>query len=1244
MRAHTHVYQLPALALAIAVAFVTSAARAAPTDCIAQGGLMECASGVQTGGDQHYICTNGIAAFAACGASAPNGGPFGSEGATTSAYTCAQDAMTGCPGSTADAVVWNGVGTMISAPGCGPAWNSVRVHTVGGIQADGFGQFGIHYFSKSGNVCNVPGSGLPWIIRLRNVSCPATYLSLPIDNYGSVDCRRCPSGYAWNGSQCVTTAACTSGGGNSYLGTCFGSVVAPKNAGKGCANGDCMVGDPFDPTFSGVHTVIEPILVTPTFSHFLAYNSRPTGAYAPPRPNPFGAQWTSPLTTSLLTKVSGYAIGAVRPRGNVQSFTAPVSGTLFVADRDVVDTLEKIVDAGGATTGYRYTEAASDTVETYDAAGRLLARTDLQGNATTFAYSTASTPAAIAPAPGLLITVTDWVGRAISLTYDAQSRVVAMTNPANGVTTFKYDEASGNGTANNLTSVTFPDGSKRTYFYNEGAQTSGAALPTTLTGIADESGARIETFKYDSGGRSLSSQSPGGASLTSAVYNSSGTVSVTDALGTTRVYTSQLVNGVYKVTSIAGAACPTCGPKAQTFDVNGFVTAKTDWNGVTTTFAHGDARKELETSRVEAAGTPLARTIATSWHPTFRAPVQVTEPGRTTSFTYDGSGNVLSRTVRDAASGATRTVTFTYDARGRVLSEDGPRTDVADVTTYAYYPDDDADVGRRGNLATVTNALGHVAKVTSYDALGQPLTIVDPNGTTRQLTYDTRQRVTSRTVGGLTTSMQYTPYGELASLHLSDGRVLDIGRDAASRVTSVADAAGNRFVYTLNAMGLRTQEALTNAALATLEQRSFVYDAAGALTQRIGGAGQTTTFAYDGNGNVTQRTDPLGHATAYAYDALGRLTKVTMPDATTVTLGYDALDRVTSVKDARGLVTTTTYDAFGQTISTTSPDAGTVTFTYDAAGNLKTRKDALGQTTSFTYDALGRRLSATYDDGTQTKYVYDEGTNGIGRLTTQIDASGGGRSYVYDGLGRVTVMTTSFPSALATLALSVTYAYDASGRLQSMGYPSGRTVTYAYDALANVSKVQTSSSGAVTTLADNVTYRPFGPLTGLTTQGGAVLSRTFDGDGRIANYTAGGSSWNVAYDLASRITSITNAGNPADTRTFAYDAVDRLIAATTPAGSESFTYDAAGNRLSRTSGASSTVYTYGATNNRVLAASGATPRSFTYDANGSPVSDGINTFVYDARGRMSQVTSGSSGTVRYFVDGDGRRFAKSSTR
>ncbi|MCK6410782.1 MAG: RHS repeat protein, partial [Thauera sp.] len=153
--------------------------------------------------------------------------------------------------------------------------------------------------------------------------------------------------------------------------------------------------------------------------------------------------------------------------------------------------------------------------------------------------------------------------------------------------------------------------------------------------------------------------------------------------------------------------------------------------------------------------------------------------------------------------GTPRTSTWTYNQYGQVLTADGPRTDAADTTTYTYYDATDPDMGKRGQLASVTNALGQLTQITSYDLNGNPLTIIDPNGIVTTLTYDPRQRLTSRSVGNELTSYQYDGVGQLTQVTLPDNSRLNYTWDPAHRLTGISDSLGNQVIYTLDAMGNR---------------------------------------------------------------------------------------------------------------------------------------------------------------------------------------------------------------------------------------------------------------------------------------------------------------------------------------------------------------------------------------------------------------------------------------------------------
>jgi YD repeat-containing protein len=223
-------------------------------------------------------------------------------------------------------------------------------------------------------------------------------------------------------------------------------------------------------------------------------------------------------------------------------------------------------------------------------------------------------------------------------------------------------------------------------------------------------------------------------------------------------------------------------------------------------------------------------------------PVQITAGNQQTTYSYNFQGEVTDQTVTDLATHATRTwtTTYTYGAIPGVLLqkvEDGPRTDVADVTTYAYYPADASCAGGhfgcRGQLQQVTDALDHITKYTAYDANGKLLSLTDPNGLITTMAYDSRQRLTSITAGGETTTYSYDPAGQLTRVTRPDGAYLAYTYDAAHRLTQTQDNLGNTLTYTLDALGNRVQEEAHDPSGQLARSQSRVYDALSRLQNLI---------------------------------------------------------------------------------------------------------------------------------------------------------------------------------------------------------------------------------------------------------------------------------------------------------------------------------------------------------------------------------------------------------------------------
>ena len=213
-----------------------------------------------------------------------------------------------------------------------------------------------------------------------------------------------------------------------------------------------------------------------------------------------------------------------------------------------------------------------------------------------------------------------------------------------------------------------------------------------------------------------------------------------------------------------------------------------------------------------------------------------------------------------------------------------------------------------------------------------------------------------------------------------------------------------------------------------------------------------------------------------------------------------------------------------------------------------------------------------------------------------------------------------------------------------MTYPSGRTVSYTFDSLGRVNGITTAYSGQTQPIVGNVAYHPFGGVKSYTLGNGQTYARSYDQDGRISTYTLAGTSYGVLYDDAGRIETITETLNPPNTNTYGYDVLDRLTSATLPSVTYGYTYDAVGNRLTKAVGSNTDTYTYGTTSNRTatLTPASGPARSFTLDANGSTTDDDLNTYGYDARGRMVQAVSGA-GTTSYKVNALGQRMRKTNS-
>ncbi len=897
-----------------------------------------------------------------------------------------------------------------------------------------------------------------------------------------------------------------------------------------------------------------------------------------------------------------------------------------------------------------------------------------------------------------LVRLVDRAGRTIEFKYDVAGKLQTIIKPDLQAVELGYDAD------RNLTSVDYGLGEILSYHYAEPGLAD-ASLQNHLTGITSEDGRRFGSFSYDSYGRVLTSKlhiAGGYAAAVSVSYTSDLTSQLVTESGDTLEYLvdSSMYRRVLETSSGDGLA-------SKSYYPNGRVRSLTDRRGVVTTFAYQPTylsetveafgtHQERKTTVVRDAGNRVLErhVVGKEAGSPVTSVVQrnVFGVGNRLSFAcavdprVAGAMNYVCGSLSSAPLGVRQTA-YTYceladqtagicPLVGLVLSVDGPRTDVADVDTFAYYQMDaigcsDPVVGcdhRKGDLWKSSNALGHVTETLRYDRAGRPIAVRDPNSVLTEYTYHPRGWLASAKVRGSDdsvetddqiTAMEYWPTGRVRKITQPGGAFISFTYDAAQRLTDISDNAGNTIHYVLDNAGYKVQEDTKDAAGTLRRTMSRLYNQLGQLETLADASSHPTDFTYDANGNPERTTDALAQVTERDHDPLNRLSRI-LQDVNGVeaetSLDYDPQDRLKEVVDPKGLQTSYIYNAFGDVLSSSSPDTGVTSYTYDGGGNRKTKLDARNVTTSYVYDALNRLKSIAYSDGSPgVAYTYDTKSkteclllggaelyrNAKGRLSRMSDESGT-TQYCYDRFGNLAGKEQTALSTFITLRLR--YSYTLAGKLAAVTYPDNTVVDYVRDGQGRIGEVGVTRSGGVReVLVKSVLHHAFGPVAQWTYGNNRILNRSLDLDYRpdtVSDLANGGLALGFGYDPVGNLDRLRTADQQdPPLLKYGHDALSRLTEVRdgpTEVPLESYHYDATGNRESFSDSAGTQLYAYQPTSHRLMQVGGV-PR--TYDGAGNTLSVGgaANEFVYGGSNRLTQVKQAGSLKATYLYNGRGER-------
>jgi RHS repeat-associated protein len=433
--------------------------------------------------------------------------------------------------------------------------------------------------------------------------------------------------------------------------------------------------------------------------------------------------------------------------------------------------------------------------------------------------------------------------------------------------------------------------------------------------------------------------------------------------------------------------------------------------------------------------------------------------------------------------------------------------------------------------------------------------------------------------------------------------------------------------------------------LVTRDQRTFLFDSTGKLTQIKPRFLPATTLAYTSS-KLSSITDSAGRTISVSYSVQNPtlIDKVTLPDGRYVQYGYTN-SRLTSVQDARGKTWTLTYDANGRLTSVQDPlgHYELQSVLYDGQGRVTSEQDGIGAddtigyayTSSSPYDITtvtipGRGdwvykhvnnllISVTDPLGHTTSYTYDA----MGRTASVTDPRGYRRRFEYDHYGNQLKQVA--PAAVDGFA--ITRTYNSTNQLLTEKDGRGNTTSYAYatgsdpaaDYQVGQLKTTTDRENGVTTFkywtttssptppADNV-----GLLKSLTNQRSKTSTYDYDSSGNLTKITSPlGLKTTMGYDTSGRLTSRRdprgNVPNPPSgyLTQWSYDNVDHISSLTDTRGNVS-NFDFYDNEL---------------------------PWKITrYENDGTPR---VTSFQYDAANRLWKTTSPRSGveTRLYWPDG-----------
>jgi RHS repeat-associated protein len=623
----------------------------------------------------------------------------------------------------------------------------------------------------------------------------------------------------------------------------------------------------------------------------------------------------------------------------------------------------------------------------YDAADRLISDTDIYGKITQYYYDEA----------GNLIKTVDPIGHIVQYEYDAMNRRTAVVD-ANGYRTETVYDLAGH-PIKNINPI-------QKFVITEYDQLG------HVTKVTDPLSYETK-FEYDGNGN------------VKKVIDANAVA----GLQPKNTFNATLYKEYDELNRVKREVDALNGETKYSYDLLGNIASITDAENRTTWFDYNDLGRLMQV----------------------RDPLIETPTDKTTTFTYDEAGNVLTVVKRGGAQAI-----FSYDLLNRITNATyaNGSDSLTETTFYDVY----------GNKQSVSNS--DITYTYEYDLKNRPVKKTDSrSGKLLYFTYDG--------AGNILTKTNY------------DGSVTEYHYDSANRLVAERNSDYLQVSYQYDGAGRLLNRILSNGA-----KTSYSWDDGNRLTNLInysanGTIVDSTAYSRDRGGNITSKTDSTG-TTGFTYDALYRLTDANYPGTVNdQSYTYDKVgNRLTKI--AAGGTIAYVYNIGNQLkeIHQSTVNGPLLkSYDYDNDGNLITKKDGSGSTLqSSVYDAKGRLKSVTTSGQSRTTQMkYDP----YDYRFFKYDSRGNQDYYLegehLDGIMSGNQWQAKYMRGVVIDEIVNGYQFDTSGTWTNY--------TFHHDALQSVLGL----SGHDGTVLQAISYGPFGEVIGTA---GAVNNNHLNYTGR----------------------------------------------------------------------------------------------------------------------------------------------------